>query len=156
MNISRTSWFLKHRSTCSSPMTTSSRMFYWIQSPCKLQIILLLPTGKYRMLATMHGGDWWWFLSVSSLKSTWCFASWSHQPRVVLWRAATTSLKILPDILFMNNAQFVCDINNTWYFHPYFSKIHLKYSFLKDFFFDKKYVKNWEMSCSNNFYLRTS
>jgi len=30
-------------------------------------------------------------------------------------------------ILFMNKAQFVCDINNKWKFHPYFSKIHLKY-----------------------------
>jgi len=35
-------------------------------------------------------------------------------------------LKILPDILFMNKAQFLCDINNTWNFHPYYSKIHLK------------------------------
>jgi hypothetical protein len=35
-------------------------------------------------------------------------------------------LKILPDIRFMNKAQFVHDINNKWKVHPYFSKIHLK------------------------------
>jgi len=74
-NISRTRWLLKHISTCSSPWLLAQESFisFSHHGGFRLYSCFLLVNTECEQPHMEETDDD--FLSVSTLKSTWCFAS---------------------------------------------------------------------------------